>query len=147
MWSSVKIGNLFASLCCQGAFLALKLTREFWVRNRKYVINTITTLRSNKSASLRWAFFGKLMLCFVLLVNNSYFEFWTVLFFLQIGCQKQQKNPLLKSQGISKGKPKSSLPSHYKNFLKVGVILKPILNFVHTFCLLLERRLIGETQF
>ena len=27
--------------------------RDFWVRNRKFVINTIITLRSNKSAFLR----------------------------------------------------------------------------------------------
>ena len=40
--------------------------REFWVRNRKYVINTITTLRSNKSASLRWHFLvslGSVLFC------------------------------------------------------------------------------------
>ena len=120
--------------------------REFWVRNRKYVINTITTLRSNKSASLRWAFFGKLGLYFVYMTHISNSEFLIVMIFFQIGCLKQQKNHLLKSPGISKEKPKSSLPSLYNNFLKVGVILKPILNFVRIFCHLLERRPIGEKQ-
>ena len=33
--------------------------REWWERNRKHVINTITALRSNKMNALKWAFFGK----------------------------------------------------------------------------------------
>ena len=33
--------------------------REWWENNRKYVKNQITSQRSNKTATLRWAFWGK----------------------------------------------------------------------------------------
>jgi len=39
---------------------AMTNQREWWERNRKFVIKKITAERSNKSSSLRWAFYGKL---------------------------------------------------------------------------------------
>ena len=105
-----------------------------WDRNRKYIVNTITTLRSNKSASLMWTFFGKWFAWIVLPSETPSFGF------VQIGYQKQQQNPFLKSPEINQENLNSSLFLVWKNSWKVGVILKLILSSSHTFCLLLERR-------